>query len=110
MGRAEAADLGADVPIINRDATAERPEESPNGVSEILPGKSAVQAVGEETLEIRFGSWWIGIRVPVGGSATGGLARNRMDATLKKGQLSVGPAQWMHQQSFSRMEGGELVD
>jgi hypothetical protein len=98
----------ADVPVINRDATAERPEESPNGVNEILPGKSAVQAVGEETLEIRFGSWWIGIRVRVGRSATGVL--DRMDATVKKGQLPVGPAQRMHQQSFSRMEGGELVD
>jgi hypothetical protein len=82
-------------------------------------GQSGPEAAGEEELKLGFWRRWIGIGigVPMGGClwatdifARTSLKNRTMNTTVKEGHLSVAPAHRMHQQPFSRIEGGELVD
>jgi hypothetical protein len=88
------------IPIVDRYATAKRPEKSSDGINQFLPAKLEVQAAGEKAGEmIRLGRDDVGL-VLVGGNATGVFTVG-MDAAVQEGQLSDGPPQRVDQQSFS---------
>jgi hypothetical protein len=100
--------------MVNRGAAPKWPYEVQDGVSQYPVIKRAAQAAGEKAgISIWFERGDLGCfggRCALVGASAMGFLIVVMDTTVKKGQLTVGPAQRMDQQSFAGIKCDESID